>query len=280
MKRSNLTSISISAVFIAALTTVGAPAAHASIITVGTADTALTAYIGANALVTNTLKYNSGTGNFDPFLSIDSNNRDDEWGYNTATGHDLDAVNGGTRTHLEMLDSIPTVLISGVKYREFILDINQSGQNPISLNQIQIFAGAAATDSPYPNGAAVTNYDVSSGLGFTPLFQLNNFPSGPPSITEIQVPSFGYGSGHADMALYVPDSIFAGKAATDYVTVFTQMGSPPGHDAQTDGYEEWGVQKNSGGFGPGTPTPEPSTLALLGGAAVFGIFVARRKLRV
>jgi hypothetical protein len=266
--------------FLAALAISACSAASANtinIITVGSGDTALPAYLGGTAIVTQTVKYDAGTGNFDPFLSVQSN-RTDEWGYNTAAGQNLDAIDGGTRTHLEVLDNIPTVFIAGTKYREIILDTNQAGQKPISVNQVQIFGGAAATDTPYPAGGTTpTNYDVSPGLGMTPLFQLNNFPSGSPNISEVQVAVVGYGSGHADMALYVPDSAFAGIKAADYITVFTQLGLPPGHDPQSAGFEEWGVQQNSGGFGPGTAVPEPSTLAILGFSAVALAFGTLRK---
>jgi hypothetical protein len=266
--------------FVILLAAFGVSVAEANtinIITVGSGDTALPAYLGGTAIVTQTIKYDAGTGNFDPFLSVQSN-RTDEWGYNTAAGQNLDAINGGARTHLEILDNIPSVFIGGVKYREFILDTNQAGQKPISVNQVQIFGGAAAIDTPYPAGGATpSNYDVSPGLGMTPLFQLNNFPAGPPSISEIQVSVVGYGSGHADMALYVPDTSFAGIKATDYVTVFTQLGLPPGHDPQSAGFEEWGVQQNSGGFGPGTAVPEPSTLAVIGFSALAFAIGTRRK---
>jgi hypothetical protein len=76
------------------------------------------------------------------------------------------------------------------------------------------------------------------------------------------------------MALYVPDAAFAGVKASDYVTVFTQLGTPPGQYPQSAGFEEWGVQQNSGGFGPGIAVPEPSTLALLGCAAVSLAYIA------
>jgi hypothetical protein len=252
-------------------------AANAGIITVGSGDTAVPAYLGGTAIATETLKFGAGTGNFDPFLSVQSN-RTDEWGYNTATGQNLDTIDGGNRTHLEILDDVPTVYIGGTRYREFILDTNQSGQNPISVNQIEIFGGAAATDTPYPAGGATpANYDVSPGLGMTPLFQLNSFPSGPPDISEIQVSSVGFGSGHADMALYVPDSAFAGVLASGYVTIFTQMGTPPGQYSQSAGFEEWGVQTNSGGFGPGIAVPEPSGLAVLACATVGLVYLKRRK---
>jgi hypothetical protein len=112
--------------------------ANAEIIVVGAGDTSLTAYLGGTALVTQTYKLGSGTGNFDPFLSIKSN-RDDEWGYNTAVGQNLDAINGGTRTHLITLDYIPSLMIGDTKYREFIWDTNQSGQDIISVNQILHF---------------------------------------------------------------------------------------------------------------------------------------------
>jgi hypothetical protein len=265
------------ATLIAVLADCAPHAANANIISVGTGDTSLPAYVGGTAIVTQTVKYDSGTGNFDPFLSIQSN-RNDEWGYNTTTGQNLDAVDGGTRTHLEILDDIPTVWISGTEYREIILDTNQSGQKPISVNQIQIFGGVAATDTPYPAGGATpTNYDVSPGLGMTPLFQLNNFPSGSPDITELQVSVVGFGSGHADMALYVPDSAFAGVQAAAYITVFSQLGTPPGHYPQSAGFEEWGVQQNQGGFGPGIAVPEPPALAILAWGAIGLALVARPK---
>jgi hypothetical protein len=248
-------------VLIAATLLYAPPAVYAEIVVVGVGDTSIAAYLGGGAVATQTFKQGSGTGNFAPFLSIHSN-RDDEWGYNTAGGLNLDDVNGGTRTHLITLDQIPTVLIGNSKYREFVLDTNQAGQQPLSLNQIQIFAGAAATDAPYPAGGATpTNCDVSPGLGMTPMFQLNHYPSGP--ITEIQVPAAGSGSGHADLILYVPNSVFAGRQAGDYITVFSQFGTPPGAYKQSDGFEEWGVRENTGGFGPGPFVPEPSAVVLL-----------------
>lgn len=82
----------------------------------------------------------AGTGQFDPFLSIQSN-ADTEKGYNTTDASaEFDTFTGADRTHPLQAAAIPPVTISGVLYREFSLDANdQGGDDWMSIDSIKIF---------------------------------------------------------------------------------------------------------------------------------------------
>ncbi|HZI50204.1 MAG TPA: PEP-CTERM sorting domain-containing protein [Terriglobia bacterium] len=209
----------------------------------------------------------TGTGVIDSFVRIQA--QENEEGYNTSAGTPMDTL-GGNFTHSLQLSAVPIVTVGGTQYREFLLDVNQTGADPlISLNQVQIFLSAA--QAPANLTSAGTNPPILTFAGATEIFRM----SGVGAVDEIILDaSRNSGSGSGDMLLYVPNSNFTG-AATQFVTLYSQFGTPPGANDSNAGFEEWAVRE---GVAP-PPVPEPTSLILLGLGFVGVGAIARARAR-
>lgn len=237
-----------------------------------------TATIGGTFIVTNSDNQSSGTGVIDPFLRIQQTGQ--ERGYNSSLPSQYDAKDD-PHTHALLLSQIPLIDIGGVFYREFLLDVNQASNGPISLNQIQIFQrnGDINTSTLSEATAAPNHFAVISGLG-TEVFRMSVEATVTPGRDyEIQIDSDS-GSGSGDMLLYVRNSLF--NTSLSNVILFSQFGAPNGAYSSNAGFEEWAVDKEGIFTCPaGDPrcdvpiVPEPASLLLL----ATGLGVAARRLR-
>jgi hypothetical protein len=231
---------------------------------------------GGNFIVTNTTLQPTGTGVIDSFLRIQQTGQ--ERGYNTSAGTPLDDV-GGIFTRNLQLGAIPTVTIGGVVYREFLLDVNQITNGTISLNQVQIFTSSAAVGTAYTLAEASPTQNAEiSFANANEVFQLSSRNTSAATSYEIAIDS-GHGSGSGDMYLYVKDSLFTGLGAGTYVTLFSQLGLPPGYYPSNAGFEEWAVMGTGGGGGPTVVPVPPALILLASGVPVVWIsgFFRRRK---
>ncbi len=219
-----------------------------------------TGVVGGTFIVTNMPMQPTGTGNFDPFVRIQQTGQ--ERGYNTSAGFPLDDQGPINYTHALNLSDIPIVTINGTDYREFLLDVNQTGNGNISLNQIQIFQSSADVGLGYTLAEANSTHDAVISFSSSPtlVFQMNNPQNNGTNLNdnrEIWINSAS-GSGSGDMALYVLNSAFANIPGS-YITLFSQFGNPSGTYASNAGFEEWAVLKG----GPNRQVvPEPATLAM------------------
>ncbi len=191
----------------------------------------------------------TGTGVLNTFLRIQADSV--EQGYNTDFRNvEFDQTND-IHTRSLLLDEVPKVIIGGVVYREFLLDINESSNTPLlSLNDVQLFLGSQ------PNLATYAN------LG-TPIYKMD---AGGNNSVKLDY-SLNSGSGSGDMLMYVPQANFD-LGAGDYVYLYSRMGQPiPGDaaDVSSDaGFEEWSAGKK-GPRGTIIPVsvPEPTLTPLL-----------------
>jgi len=207
----------------------------------------------------------AGTGNIDPFVRIQANTT--EQGFNTSIGSPLDDK-AGTWTHALQFGSIPLVTINGVSYREFLLDVNQDGNGPLSLNQVQIFTSTFDLGGGSFSLSAATsssNALINFGAQAVSVFQMSALSTSSTRSYEVIAPS-GQGSGTGNMYLDIPNSAFGVLDAAAYITLYSQFGTPPGSLVSNDGFEEWTLQGTGGGGNPPPvgAVPEPTSIAVWG----------------
>ena len=186
----------------------------------------------------------TGSGVIDPFVRI-STNHPVEAGYNTdarplnnAANFDTQVNTSPTFTRDLLLTAVPTVTIGGVQYRQFLLDINQTNNNPLlSLDNVKIFlsntAGALAVLNP-----ATTN--VGTGLG-TLIYNLDGNKDNGILLNY----TLNSGSGQGDMFLDVPNSLFVGGFTNVYL--WSQFGGQDPNAPCT------GTPQQDGGHGSRNP---------------------------
>jgi len=222
----------------------------------------------ARDLFVNTDNQSTGTGVIQSFVRI-SGNTDAIEGYNTdARPLQYDENSSPTFTHSLQLSTVPIVTIGGVAYREFLLDINQTGTQPLlTLHELQIFMGN--TGSPIGATKDAGTGTLSFGGQASLIYDLDG-NSGGDSQIELNY-NLNSGSGSGDMFAYIADSLFTGGT---FVTLYSKFGPV---QANNDGFEEWAVRTVDGG--PPPVVPEPATIIAAFTGLPIGLLALRRRLR-
>jgi hypothetical protein len=191
----------------------------------------------------------AGTGQFDPFLTIQTNDNTEQ-GHNTCPPELDTACIGNARTHALSAAAIPPKTIGGIKYREFSLDANDQGSDDyMSIDDFKVFLDDQNNLTGFNNTANTFSNDTgtAASLAYT-------LPSG--TIVLMRSQTLSPGSGVSDISVEVPDSIFPANCSygsttcTTWVTLFTHMGGAgtinvgngcaSGCDYNvTGGFEEW-----------------------------------------
>jgi hypothetical protein len=191
----------------------------------------------------------AGTGNFNTFEQIQHNGV--EQGYNTDGTKQFDTKSSAVFNHSLLLSQVPIVIgdgtngtQDGVAYREFLLDLNEPNGSTkpfLSLDSLQIWQEEAGNLTGFTPGAgfagAHTNnlvYDLDAGG--------DNWVGLNAGLSR--------GSGQADVAVLVPDSLFINDGTDRFVYLYSAFGERSGWDAG-GGFEEWGTSTPNG---PNTPT--------------------------
>lgn len=164
-----------------------------------------------------------------------------EQGYNTtASQSQYNEVQGGSFSRALTLSQVPTVLVGGVAYREFILNANQLFLTPrLSVDQVRVFVAGTSN---------LTGYNPSTGTlaGQNAVFNLD--ASGDVSLmVRARSASGEFGT----MALLIPNVAFAGANPESFVYLYSKMGEQLGGLA-SGGAESWAVHPSSN-----TPLPPP-----------------------
>jgi len=212
----------------------------------------------------------TGTGVIDSFVRLeDATPRGIEVeGFNTDGIRYYDEL-GGVFTHSLLLSAVPEVTIGGVVYYQFLLDINQTGSDPLlSLYELQVLLGA--TGSPTgPSLSSVGTLSLSSGG--TLIYDLDAGSDGD-SYIDLNY-NLNTGSGSGDMFFYMPKP--AGINEAQFLYLYSKFGIP---NDNNDGFEEWAILKApTGGSDTETPVPEPGSMILLGSGLVLVASRLRRK---
>lgn len=185
----------------------------------------------------------TGTGVINSFVRVQgaASGGGAEQGYNTtARPLQFDENKSPQFTRGLTLGQVPVVVVNGVAYREFLLDINQKASSPrLSVDEVRVFLGG---------GSALTGYDAASRTlaGRPALFDLDATGD----VSLLLDSRLNSGSGSGDMTLLIPDAAFAGADPNTAVHLYSKMGGVTGATAN-GGFEEWAVRA--------VPTGQPTT---------------------
>jgi hypothetical protein len=197
----------------------------------------------------------AGTGVIDSFVRIQRN--ETEQGYNTSGRPTaFDENTSGNFTRNLTYGEIPTRVISGVTYKEFMLDINQTNNNPLlSLDQVKIYTSAVGSQT-------TTNVDSLGALVY-------NMDLGGDSYVRMDY-SLASGSGQGDVRLLVPASAFGAAGSGTFIYLYSIFGQ---NLATNDGFEEWAVQTDN----VVVPLPPAATTGLASLIGIGALRVVRRR---
>ena len=264
-----------------------------------------------NALfTTGTNASNVGTGVFSPFVRIQQNGNGNcndpciESGFNTdgTARFETKDAGGSNWDHSLLLSNIGWDIVDGVKYRIFLLDINEANNSTdryLSLDKLQVYmAGTGNLDNfleTAPDGGCV----AACGLqGATKIWDMDdNLAAGTDDRTVGLNYNLNNGSGRGvDLTVRIRDDAFNPNLG-QYVYLYSSFGAtgvihnnnqdtegtppysngvgelPTGNYGQSAGFEEWSSKVGR--------TPEPMTAALLLlGLASIGLMRKQRPSRI
>jgi hypothetical protein len=170
-----------------------------------------------------------------------------EEGYNTdARPLQFDAIGGPDETRALQLGEAPVIMRDGVAYREFLVTVRQPSFVPtITLDEFRIFVGSSGNLRGYN-----TSNDRLAGLSAS-----YNLDAG--SNNAVRLNDNLNRSATADMAVLIPESVFANATADSYVYVYSRFSSFPGTSVLS-GSESWSVRQIT------QPPPSGGTMKISG----------------
>jgi hypothetical protein len=192
--------------------------------------------LGASATVNNVMFQQTGTqptgsGVIHSFVRLfSSGNAAMEQGYNTdARPLQYDENNSPVFTRSLQLSEVPVVMINGVGYREFLLDINQKHSSPLlSLDELRIYVGNAGNLFGYdPVSQQLAGLPAVYDLGAGNSLTLNA--------------ALSHGSGSGDVQVLVPDALLTAPGG-NFIYLYSKFGATI---STNGGFEEWAVNSQT-----------------------------------
>lgn len=184
----------------------------------------------------------TGTGVIRSFLRVQATGV--EQGYNTdARPLQLNENSSPQFTRSLQLGQVPVINVKGVEYREFLLDINQkSSSSLLTLDELRIYIGTSGN---------LRGYDAATKTlaGMNPRFDLD--ANGDATVTMDY--RLNPGSGGGDVLVLIPNAVFAGSSASQFVYLYSKFGAGVGAGANS-GFEEWAVRTPSASCEPAKTT--------------------------
>lgn len=242
---------------------------------------------GGTAIVADYWSQPTGTGVFDPFLTLDANGKTStglrtiESAYN-ADGHNqlyLDGIRPSWNTTLRFGD-LARVQVGLSNYFAFILDANEPGaaKSVISIDNIRIYTSATDNTANVQNDLTKLNnlgtlrwaLNDPLRIGNTTNFNIVDWIKLDASQENINKGSNG-GSGNADMIVYIPEAAFGNALSTDFVWFYNLNGvhySVDSNLAAQAGFEEWSAVVRAPNS---TRVPDGGITILLLGLGLLGI---------
>ena len=216
----------------------------------------------------------SGSGVLDPFVRLGSPQdvKGFEKGYNTndrswrGNKPPYDAKGDLTYTH-SLLRNDPMLFDGreiggdpGTLYREFLLDVNQTGKSALAMVDLQIFIATSAIAGSF--GGTIEELNALADTAGSGVIRVWAMPAG----DSILIP-YVNGSGKPEMAAYFPEA-----PGTDPMLTNMILWSKFGDEANPAdaGYEEWGVRLET------HVVPLPGAVWFLGAGLVVLAGIRRR----
>lgn len=185
----------------------------------------------------------AGTGNFDPFLTL-STNQTTEAGWNSNSAPSGDAFYGGSRTHVLSVAAVPTETVNGVAYRELSLDGNDQGSDDwMSIDDLRLFYDDQSDLKGFD--PATNTFSTDNATKAVKFWDLGG------SVLLLRTQALSSGSGQSDLTVLVPNSLFPAECyygsttCNKYLIVYNAdggAGTSPGDGHNYDvtaGFEEW-----------------------------------------
>jgi hypothetical protein len=199
----------------------------------------------------------TGTGVFDPFLTVQASPL--EQGYN-GSNNNFDTKRVPQWNHEIQLSDLRATNINGTQYFGFVVDINEpngASKSLISLDGLRIYTSSTLQT----NTSTDANGLFNGSLG-TLVYNLG--------ANSVHYNDQQHGSGSGDLEIFIPVSNFANAQSTDYVYMYQLWGNS---DLSTEGgFEETALMS---GF---VPVPEVTPASVIFGFLGLLVAVSARRM--